>query len=180
MSFFAETFPMLPIRAFLLMAFVLFFVVACVRIVGLRSYSKMTSFDFVLTVAMGTLLAGAVTAPSWEQLAYYLFTVASLFALQFCLSKLRVLHDTVEDAISNDPRLLMFDGEMFDEALRETRVTKADLMAKLREANALDFSKVRAVVLETTGDISVLHGDNFDDRLLENVRGYPVAASGQR
>ncbi len=180
MPFFAETFPMLPIRAFLLMALVLFFVVACVRVAGLRSFSKMTSFDFVLTVAMGTLLAGAVTATSWERLAYYLFTVASLFTLQFCLSKLRVLNDTVEDAIGNDPRLLMFDGQMLDTALRETRVTKADVMAKLREANALDFGKVRAVVLETTGDISVLHGDQFDDRLLKNVRGYPDAVSRQR
>lgn len=35
----------------------------------------------------------------------------------------------------------------------------------------MDFSEVRAVVLETTGDISVLHGDHLSERLLKGVRG---------
>lgn len=30
-----------------------------VRVVGLRSFSKMTSFDFVMTVAKGSLVASA-------------------------------------------------------------------------------------------------------------------------
>ena len=57
-----------------------------------------------------------------------------------------------------------------DDALAASRVTRADVHAKLREANALDLSRVRAVVLETTGDISVLHGDAIDPVLLDEVR----------
>ena len=50
--------------------------------------------------------------------------------------------------------------------------THADLVAKLREANVLDFSSVRAVVFEATGDISVLHGEGpLDERLLAGVQG---------
>jgi hypothetical protein len=33
----------------------------------------------------------------------------------------------------------------------------------------LSFDEVRAVVLETTGDVSVLHGDHLDDALLNDV-----------
>ena len=41
----------------------------------------------------------------------------------------------------------------------------------LREANALQLSQVRAVILEDTGDVSVLHGpEEVDDELLEGVR----------
>ena len=80
--------------------------------------------------------------------------------------------DDIENVLSNKPRLLMRDGVMNEEALKAARVTKSDVIAKLRESNALDFDKVRAVILESTGDISVLHGDHFDDRLLENVRGF--------
>lgn len=36
---------------------ILIAVVAFVRIIGLRSFSKMSSFDFAVTVAMGSLLA---------------------------------------------------------------------------------------------------------------------------
>ena len=34
----------------------------------------------------------------------------------------------------------------------------------------LDYGQVRAVVLETTGDVSVLHGDHLDETLIENVK----------
>ena len=64
----------------------------------------------------------------------------------------------------------MREGEIFDAALSETRVARADLIAKLREANALRFLDVRAVVLETTGDISVLHGDTLEQEILEGAR----------
>ena len=51
------------------------------------------------------------------------------------------------------------------------------MIAKLREANVIDFSQVKAVVLESTGDISVLHTSNDDielnNDLLEGVRKKP-------
>jgi uncharacterized membrane protein YcaP (DUF421 family) len=61
---------------------------------------------------------------------------------------------------------LMKDGVFLDENLEVTRVTRDDIYAKLREANALRLSEVRAVILEATGDISVLHGNKPDDEIL--------------
>ena len=72
--------------------------------------------------------------------------------------------------MQNEPVLLMRDGEILDEALEKTRVARSDLIAKLREANVTDYSQVRAAVLETTGDVSVLHGETLDEALLEGVR----------
>jgi uncharacterized membrane protein YcaP (DUF421 family) len=71
--------------------------------------------------------------------------------------------------MQNAPVFLMRDGQFCEDALDTTRVAKSDVIAKLREANALDLDKVHAVVLETTGDVSVLHGDRLDERLIENV-----------
>jgi uncharacterized membrane protein YcaP (DUF421 family) len=68
------------------------------------------------------------------------------------------------------------------ENLRRANVTEDDLRAKLREANVLTWDQVRAVVLETTGGISVLHTDDPDTRLepelLENVRGAERLTAG--
>ena len=72
--------------------------------------------------------------------------------------------------MQNQPALLMKDGVILHAALKATRVAETDLIAKLREANVLDFTQVRAVVLETTGDISVIHGDSCSDELLQGVR----------
>lgn len=157
-------------RGAVLSAIGLFWIILLVRLVGLRSFSKMTNFDFVMTVAMGSLLAGASQTTEWTGLLQALTAMACLFAVQYAVSLIRQRSDSVQSALQNTPVLLMEDGQMLTEAMRATRVTKDDLMAKLREANALNLSEVRAVVLETTGDVSVLHGDRIDPALIARVR----------
>ncbi|MFG6593124.1 DUF421 domain-containing protein [Sulfitobacter sp. 1A13368] len=157
-------------RALLLSAIALTWVIIVVRVIGLRTFSKMTAFDFVATVATGSLLAGACQATTWPEFAQPTLAISALLGAQFVIAKIRQASDSFEQAVQNEPVILMREGEIFDAALNETRVARADLIAKLREANALRFSDVRAVVLETTGDISVLHGDTLEEGLLEGAR----------
>lgn len=70
---------------------------------------------------------------------------------------------TVRKFIDNQPTLLMRNGEIIDGSLEKCKVTLSDLKAKLREANVIQLSEVKAVVFESTGDISVLHGSNNKD-----------------
>lgn len=158
------------VRGLALTTAALLWVVALVRIVGLRSFSKMTAFDFVVTVAMGSLLAAAATATSWRAFAQVLIAMVALLAVQAFLAVLRRRSERLRDLIGNTPVLLMENGEFCEAALRLTRVAREDVIAKIRTANALQLSDVRAVVLETTGDISVLHGSAIDERILKGVR----------
>ena len=156
-------------RGALLSSLGLIWVILLVRLIGLRSFSKMTNFDFVMTVAMGSLLAGAAQVGTWADLAQTLTAMATLFAVQYAVALARQRSDRFDAALQNAPVLLMRDGQILHAALRATRVTESDLMAKLREANAIELSAVRAVVLETTGDVSVLHGPALDQTLLDGV-----------
>ena len=168
--FFENTLLDLVARGFALAAMGIFWVVVLIRLNGLRSLSKMTNFDFVMTIALGSLLATAAGADSWQVFGQSLAAQAALFFVQWGTAKLRRSSDTIETAMQNAPIFLMRNGEFCEDALEETRVAKSDVIAKLREANALELAKVKAVILETTGDVSVLHGDNLDERLIENVR----------
>lgn len=167
--FFDNTTLDIATRVVVLSAISMIWVIAVIRMIGLRTLSKMTNFDFVVTIASGSLLAGAVQATAWTGFAQALLAMAALFVIQFLLAKLRRTSDRFEDAIQNGPIFLMYDGEFIEEALEVSRVAKSDLLAKLREANALEMGKVRAVVLETTGDVSVLHGDRLDDRVVAGI-----------
>ncbi len=162
----ADTF----LRGDLLALIALLWVVLLIRLVGLRSLSKMTSFDFVMTVALGSLVAGASQASDWLQFAQPLAGMVGLFFIQWFAARLRKKSDVLEEAMQNSPLLLMRDGKFVAEALKRSRVTESDLRAKLREANVLHLSEVRAAVLETTGDVSVLHGEQLDEVLLEGVQ----------
>jgi uncharacterized membrane protein YcaP (DUF421 family) len=141
-----------------------------VRFVGLRSFSKMTSFDFIMTIAMGSLVGSAARVTEIEQFLQACAAMAGLFLIQFVIAWIRKIWNGFGDIIQNQPLLLMRNGEIIDEALSSSRVARGDLMSKLREASVTDMSQVRAVILETTGDVSVITGDHLDPIVLEGVQ----------
>ena len=146
-------------------------VVVVVRVAGLRSFSKMSSFDFAITVATGSIIATTAISPS-ASLANGALGVGVLYLCQWCIAQLRRRTSFGSPVFDNRPLLLMVDGAMIEEHLTSARVTHDDVRAKLREANVLRLEDVRAVVLETTGDVTVLHGAGpVDEELLHGIRG---------
>lgn len=158
------------IRGVVLTTLSMVWVVMLVRVNGLRSFSKMTNFDFVMTIAVGSLLAGASQSTTWSAFAQTLAAMTTLFLVQYLSARFRKASETFQTLVQNNPVVLMRDGVIIHEALAKTRVAKEDLIAKLREANVLDLSQVRAVILETTGDVSVLHGDVCSEVLLQGTK----------
>lgn len=120
-------------------------------------------------IALGSLLAGAARSSDWSGFAQPLLGMVSLFALQWTINKARVRSSRFQGLVQNRPVVLMRGGEFRESAMQATRVSKGDILAKLRKANATDLSKLHAVVLETTGDVSVLYGKRIDERLLESI-----------
>ena len=147
-------------------------IVLLTRINGLRSFSKMSGFDFVITVATGSVLATTITSPSKNYL-FGLVALIGLFLVQGVLARLRERSDAVRNAVDNTPLLIMERGEILEENLRAAKMTPEDLYSKLREANAFDLSRVKAVILECTGDVSVLHGGEdtaISEPVMQGVR----------
>lgn len=143
-------------------------VITYTRIAGLRSFSKMSAFDFASTVAVGSLMATvAITEAS---LLNGVIGLGTIYGVQALVALLR-RRTAVERLVDNDPVLLMVGDRLLEDNLRQARITRRDIWAKLREANVTGFDQILAVVLETTGDVSVLHGDGpLDPALLERVK----------
>ncbi|RED16057.1 DUF421 domain-containing protein [Parasphingopyxis lamellibrachiae] len=156
-------------RALILGPIAVLWIVLIVQLVGLRSFSKMTAFDFIVTIATGSLLANAASTDQWPVFLQNLLAMGALLAFQALLAWFRRKNRAMRDLLSNDPVILFRNGRFEREAMARVRVDETDIWAKMREANVLQLSKVQAVVLETTGDISVLHGDGLEDRILTGV-----------
>lgn len=144
-------------------------VITYTRISGLRSFSTMSSFDFAMTIAVGSIMASVAVVPN-VSLPDGLLGLATLFLAQSAVAVARV-KGWGGRVVDNTPALL-YGPEGFHRAnMRRVRMTEEDIRAKLREANVTDRERVLAVVLETTGDVSVLHGDGpLDEELLRGVR----------
>jgi uncharacterized membrane protein YcaP (DUF421 family) len=143
-------------------------VIAATRLVGLRSFSKMSAFDFAMTVAIGSIIATVITANA--SIVNGLLAVVTIYGLQYVVAWLRRQTNAI-GFVDNRPLLLMRDGVVLEDHLDLARISREDLRGRLRAASVRRVSEVRAVVLETTGDVSVLVGDHLDEELLHGVVG---------
>lgn len=142
------------------------------RISGVRSFSKLSSFDFAITVAIGSLLASTILSKD-PPLLLAMVALATLFGIQMLVASLRD-NNFVSKLVNNKPLLLMKGDTMLIGNMKKGKISRPDLLAKLREANVLNIDQIHAVVMETTGDISVLHHDkdqvDFDTELLGDLK----------
>lgn len=147
---------------------IIIIVIIYTRIIGLRTFAKMTSFDFAITLATGSIVASVAVAQT--KLIEGALAITCLFTLQFIIGYLRK-HTNLDTVTDNTPLLLMKNGKFMESNLEKTNVTKADVMAKLRKANVSKIDSVHMVVLENTGDISVLFGNKKpDEMIIENIK----------
>ncbi|WP_036158704.1 DUF421 domain-containing protein [Maribacter forsetii] len=133
-------------------------IILLTRIIGKRSFSKMSSFDFAMTVAVGSIVATTILSSS-VKLIEGLVGLAMVYVLQISIAMAR-RNRTVQNIVDNSPLLLMDGEKIIPSNLRKARVTEGDLRSKLREANVTELSQIKAVIFETTGDISVLHKED--------------------
>jgi len=144
-------------------------VIALTRLGGLRSLAKMSTFDFAATVAVGSTLSSTLLGST--PLAAGAVGLALLFGLQWLVATLRT-RGMLGGVVDNAPMVVMVGAEVIEENLRQARVAPEELFSQLRLAGVHSLDQVRAVIMETTGDMSVLRkGDPLDPELLRGVRG---------
>ena len=140
------------------------------RVAGKRSFSKMSSFNFAMTVALSSVIATTVVSKS-VTLVHGIVGLFIIYLLQMTAAHLR--RYKWFNSITDNVPLMLMDGEtILYENSKKSKVTEADLRSEPREANVLRLSEVKAVIFESTGDISVLHGkevDNVQPFILEGV-----------
>ena len=125
------------------------------RVSGKRTLSKWNVFDFVVTIALGSILASVIISKSVALLEGILAFVV-LIGLQYLITWLSVRSSKFAALVKAEPTLLMSDGEYCTAALKSQRVTKSEIRAAIRGAGILAIEDVAAVVLETDGSFSVM------------------------
>lgn len=128
--------------------------IVILRASGKRTLSKMNAFDFVVTVALGSLLA-SVLLDSQVGLAEGAAAMTVLVIGQLAVSWLSVRSDRFERLVKAEPTLVLRDGEPLPTAMRRMRVTRRDLEAAARQAGT-ELSTVAGMILEPDGTLSVV------------------------
>ncbi len=151
-------------------------VILLTRVAGVRSLAKMSTFDFAATVAVGSTFASTLLGS--VPLAAGACALVLLFTMQWVVASLR-RKGLLVGLVDNSPILLVADGRVLEHHLRKVRVSRSELWGQLRQSGIRSLDQVRAVVFETTGDMSVLTvGEALDAELLAGVRGAELLGAG--
>ena len=141
------------------------------RIVGLRSFSKLSSYDLAMTVGIGSILASTVLSKS-TSLLQGVFAIGMLFTLQAVLSIIRRKFKPFKALIDNQPIILMANGAYLHDNLKKAKLSENDIKQILRKNGIKSKSEVFAVIMETTADISVIKSSDTspDWSLFDDIR----------
>ena len=139
-------------------------VIAFVRVSGKRTTSQMNGFDWVVTVALGSLVASGIL-PGGATAIEAGLAIALLFALQWLVTFAVSRSDLAEEAVKATPRLLLRNGRPLREAMLAERVNESELRAAVRASGHTRMEDVEWVILETDATLSVaLKTDSSDPR----------------
>ncbi len=131
------------------------YTVLLLRVAGKRTTGKMTTFDFVSTVAMGSTIAGTVISRD-VPLASGMAALTALVGMQWIVAFTASRNSRFESFITSTPRLLYSDSRFLTDNMLDERVSRSEVIAKIRESGHASPNSVRAVVMEVTGDLTVL------------------------
>jgi uncharacterized membrane protein YcaP (DUF421 family) len=138
------------------------------RIGGKRTLARFTVFDWVVSVAFGSTMASAITSSS-VSVADGLVAFASLVLLQTVVALISLFVPGGRSVITGDPTLLAYRGRLLHSRMKRQRVTEPELRQALRQQGFHNLDQVEAIVLETTGDITVLGAGDDETTVLEQV-----------
>ena len=146
-------------------------IVLWLRISGKRTLSKWNAFDFIVTIALGSILATMVLSKDVKLLDGIL-AISLLIIFQFVITFLSVRFEIFNKIFKAEPTFLYLDGEFLEGNMKSERVPKPEILAAIRTSGISALEDVRAVVLETDGSFSVVENSDSDkDSALSDVKG---------
>lgn len=140
------------------------------KIFGSRVLASMSASDAVVIIMFGAV-AGRVILGHPPTLATGIIGLATLMAMQALFGILRA-KTGIGRILDREPILLMFDGVVVRNGLQKSHFTNDDVRTSLRNAGIGAFVEVQAMILEPSGEVSIIRaGTKLDPEMLRDVRG---------
>jgi len=150
-------------------------IIIMLRISGKRTLSKWNSFDFVVTIAFGSVLA-SILLNTKDKIGQGILSFALLVLFQYVITWISVRSSVIQKLIKSEPALLLYRGEMQPDTMKKERIAEGEILAALRASGVSAVEDADAVILETDGSFSVLQNiDDSSGSALKDVREYDRA-----
>ncbi len=130
------------------------FLLVLLRVTGKRQISQMSPFDLVLLLILSNAVQNSMNAGD-NSLVGGIISATTLVALNYVIGMATFRSKRVERLVEGRAQLIVHDGKVFEDVMREASITREELETMLREAGFFALKDVRLAILETNGKISV-------------------------
>lgn len=142
------------ILSYLRTLFLYLVLIFAVRLMGKRQIGEMEPAEFVVTMLVANLAAipmqdGAIPLYSG------LVPILTVLGLELVLSGVILRSVKLRQLLCGKPVILIDNGKLLQDNLRNARITLDELTGHLREKDVLDIQTVQFAILETNGNLSV-------------------------
>lgn len=138
-------------RTFLLYGILLF----SVRIMGKRQIGQLQAGEFVAALLISELAAIPMTDPDIP-LAYGIVPLLLVASAEVITAFISQKSKRMRLFLDGEPIMLMKDGKYITENLEKARVARDEVEAQARLKGYEDMKRIKTVVLEQSGDMSVI------------------------
>lgn len=131
------------------------FVLAAIRLMGKREIGQLQPYELVVTI----MIADVASLPMQDvsiPLLQGLVPILGLLVAQVVASVLAFRSKTVHKYISGKPTLLMAKGQILEENMKKQKYTIESLLEQIRVCGYPSLLDIDYIVLETSGQISVI------------------------
>jgi uncharacterized membrane protein YcaP (DUF421 family) len=136
-------------------AFIYFFLMIALRIMGKRELSEMSPFELVTLLMIPEIFSTALARQDYS-MTHATIGVATLFTLVFVTSLLSFRFKRVEQIVEGTPTILVHDGRLIEQNLKRERVTAEEVFAEMHHSGLEDLSQVQWAILEVDGKIAII------------------------
>lgn len=125
------------------------------RFLGKRQVGEMEPSELVVTVLISEL--AAIPMQDLDiPLLHGIVPVLTLVILEMLVSLVCLRFGRVRSLLAGKPELVVVKGKIVEAALRKSRITLEELVTELRQLGEHDVTRLKYVILETSGQLSVV------------------------
>lgn len=132
------------------------------RLVGKKSLSEFTPFDFVYALVLGGILEETLYDEQVTVL-HLLFAVAIWGLLIYSMESLIQRAERLKTWIHGEPAVLIHDHRLNLGALKRNHIELEQLRGMLRQEGSFSLRRVRYAIMEVDGNVSVMIDDAGED-----------------
>ena len=148
-----------------------------IRLMGKRATSKMNNFDWIVTVALGSVYASMVLLEK-VSVADGVFAMGMLFGLQYLLTASTARWAWARRIFLATPSLLFYRGEFLHDAMRKQRISEEEILSAVREVGLGSLEEAHSVTLEPDANLAVVKtGGDGQMETVRTVPGYDQVSS---